>query len=761
MILRNTILSFLVLSSVFVFGQQGSISGNVSDGTIPIPFANVVLKGTSFGSSANENGYFELKNVPFGNYQLQISSIGFVPFTQKIELKSASLKIEDLGMAPSVLGLDEVVITGTMKETFVSSSPIKIDVVTSKFLEQTTTPTNLVEAINLVNGVEEVVGCGVCFTNSISINGLPGPYTAILVDGSPLYGNLASVYGLNSIPASMIDRIEVIKGPNSTLYGSEAVAGVINIITKHPKDQPLVDVNVMGTTHGEVFGDIAISNQIGKKLYVSNGASLAYIDIFQDENHDLFGDFVSMDRVSVFSKWQLERKDRRRFSLMAKYYYEDRRNGVEDYLENRAYRGIRGSDSIYGESIYTHRAEVFGTYDLPTLEKFWVDYSFSYHDQNSVYGSNFYIAQQYIGFANFIWSRKIKNHDLLAGLTGRYQWYDDNTVATSDSMGGFTKGQITPGLFVQNDWEAVKEKLSILGGMRLDYYQAHGPIVSPRLSFKYKPGKWTTIRGNFGTGFKVVNLFTEDHAFVSGQREVVIKDELKPERSFNGSVNFNHIFTIGNSQGSVDVDGFYTHFTNKIIPDYAQEGQIIYENTGGFASTWGVSASINHEFQFPLRSKVGFTFQRATETEPDELGVMQNTPILFASDWTGTFSFVYTLRKWKIDFAYSANITGPMQLPEIYDLDATGERLSTPRPTRSKPFYLDNLQITKNIAKINLKVYVGLENIMAYRQPVSPLSGSNDPNYAVGFSPKFDTSYAYGPIHGREIYVGVRWFVGR
>ena len=761
MIFRSALLSFLVLFNVAVFGQEGVIVGGITDGTSVIPFANVVLKGTTYGVSANENGEFTLESIPFGTYQLQVSSIGFVAFSQKINLNSDKLELGNLEMAPSVLGLDEVVVTGTMKETFVSASPIKIDVVTSKFLEQTTTPTNLVEAINLVNGVEEVVGCGVCFTNSISINGLPGPYTAILVDGSPLYGNLASVYGLNSIPASMIERMEVIKGPNSTLYGSEAVAGVINIITKHPKDQPLVDVNVMGTTHGEVFGDIAIRNRLGKTLHVSNGVSVAYINIFNDDNNDLFGDFVSMDRVSVFSKWQLERKENRRFSLMAKYYYEDRRNGVEDFLENRAYRSIRGNDSIYGESIYTHRAEVFGTYDLPISEKFWIDYSFSYHDQNSVYGSDFYIAQQYIGFANFIWNRKIRNHDLLVGLTGRYQWYDDNSVATSDSTLGFTKAQIIPGLFVQNDWEAVKEKLSLLGGVRLDYYQAHGPIVSPRLSLKYNPGKWTTIRGNFGTGFKIVNLFTEDHAFISGQREVVIVDELKPEQSFNGSVNFNHIFTLGNSQGSIDVDGFYTHFTNKIIPDYAQEGQIIYENTGGFASTWGVSASVNHEFKFPLRSKVGITFQRATETEPDELGVMQTTPILFASEWSGTFSFVYTLRKLKVDFAYSANITGSMQLPEIYDLDASGEPLSTPRPMRSKPFYLDNLQITKNIAKINLKVYVGLENIMGYRQPISPLSGTNDPDYAVGFSPQFDTSYAYAPLHGREVYAGVRWFVAR
>lgn len=751
----------IVLQGLGAFGQHATLKGVVIDAQGAVPFANIVLKGTTLGASANDDGVFEITQVPKGTYTLQVSSVGYVPLSQKVEVHASAIDIGQVQLAPSILDLDEVVVSATMKETFVSASPIKVNVITQAFLEKTTTPTNLVEAINLVNGVEEVVGCGVCFTNSISINGLPGPYTAILVDGTPLYGNLASVYGLNSIPASMIDRMEVIKGANSTLYGSEAMAGVINIITKHPKEQPLVDVNLMGTTHGEVFGDFSVSNKIGKNLHVTNGVSAAYINIFTDHNDDKVSDFVSLDRVSVFSKWQLDRKENRRFSLMAKYYYEDRRNGVEEYMKNRAYRTIRGNDSLYGESIYTHRAELFGTYELPTSEKFWIDYSFSYHDQNSAYGSDFYIAQQYIGFANFIWNRKLGKHDLLAGATARYQWYDDNTVATADSAVDFRKGQITPGIFLQDDWEAIRYKLNVLGGLRLDYYQAHGPIVSPRLSIKYNPGKWTSIRGNFGTGFKVVNLFTEDHAFVSGQRQVVIENALKPEKSFNGSLSVNHIFTLGNSQGTIDVDGFYTHFTNKIIPDYSQEGKIVYDNTGGFASTWGVSASVNHEFSFPLRSTLGFTYQRATETEPDEQGVMQTTPILFASDWTGTFSFVYTLRKWKVDFAYSANITGPMQLPEVFDLDDTGQPLPEPRPTRSKPFYLDNLQITKNIAKINLKVYVGMENIMSYRQPFSPMSGTNHPNHPLGFSPKFDTSYAYAPIHGREIYAGVRWFVGR
>lgn len=241
----------------------------------------------------------------------------------------------------------------------------------------------------------------------------------------------------------------------------------------------------------------------------------------------------------------------------------------------------------------------------------------------------------------------------------------------------------------------------------------------------------------------------------------MIEGNLKPEQSFNGSLNFNHVFTMGTSQGSVDLDGFYTHFTNKIIPNYDNPGEIVYRNTDGHASTWGVSATFNHSFRFPLKTNIGFTYQNATETSLNATGEIERNPILFSSDWSGVFSLIYTIRKIGVDIAYSGNITGPMQLPEIYDLTDEGLPSTTPRPERSVPFYLDNLQISKTIKKINLRVFIGLENIIGYKQSVSPLSGTNDPNNPIGFSPYFDTSYAYAPIHGREIYAGFRWFLDK
>jgi outer membrane receptor for ferrienterochelin and colicins len=282
-------------------------------------------------------------------------------------------------------------------------------------------------------------------------------------------------------------------------------------------------------------------------------------------------------------------------------------------------------------------------------------------------------------------------------------------------------------------------------------------VFSPRINVKYRPGQWTTFRLNLGTGFKVVNLFTEDHAFITGQREVVLKDALKPEQSYNAALNFNHIYTVGTAQGSVDVDGFYTYFTNRIIPNYDSPGQIIYGNTDGNVQSWGISAAVNHSFSFPVTVRLGFNYLNATQTERNAAGQIESTFFNFASEWSGNGVLSYSWKKAHLEFAYTMNIVGPMHLPKVYDLDAAGVPLPTARPTTSKPFYLDVLQITYTCNKAFLRFFAGMENIMDYKQPVSPLTGYNDPNANIGFSPLFDTSYSYSPIHGRELYLGIAW----
>ncbi|MGB0862681.1 MAG: TonB-dependent receptor [Saprospiraceae bacterium] len=750
-----TAIILVLISNVALNAQSYSIKGQVMSKEEAIPFATVSLKNTTIATTTNLEGFFELSNLENDTYELLISNVGYKSFYKKIDFNASnSIDLGQISLQEDIFGLTEVVVTGTMKETFVGDSPIKVDVITSKYLEQTVSPTNLVEAIQMVNGVQEVTACGVCFTNSISINGLPGPYTAVLIDGAPMFGNLASVYGLNGIPTTIIDRFEVIKGPSSTLYGSEAVAGVINIITKKPENQPLVAVDIMGTSHLESFGNLSFSPRIGD-YYGTIGLNYAYIDNFDDKNGDGFSDVINMDRVSIFTKWQKKRTDKKQSTIAAKLYYEDRRNGVEAFLTDRAYQELRGDDAVYGESIYTNRLEVFGKYELPTNENLTLNYSYSYHDQDSYYGSDNYLATQHIGFTNFVWNKIIGNHDLLGGLTLRYQYYDDNTVATTLNGKNQADNQFIPGVFLQDEW-LLSDKFTTLLGARLDHYDEHGLIFAPRVNLKYKPEPWTTFRLNFGTGFRVVNLFTEDHAFISGNRSVEILEDLEPESSYNLSLNFNHIFNIKNTQGSLDVDAYYTYFQNAIFPDYNDPTKIIYANSDGFAVTRGISLSLNQQFGFPLSYNIGFNLQEAFQTETNNNGDKVSTDIEFAPSWSSVASLSYKIKPIKLDIAYTINFTGQMQLPEVFDLDANGNPLEEARPTTSEPFAFQNLQITKTLKK-DWKVFVGIQNLFNYTQQTSPLIGYNDPNNAVGFSPYFDTSYAYAPIHGREIYIGVKW----
>lgn len=741
-----------LLSCINCLAQTGSIEGKIWAKERPVEFANILLKDSSFGTYTDSSGYFLVEKIPSGNYELVVSMIGFQALIKKMQLSAGEkLQLGDLTLEENALGLKEIVVTGTMKGAYVTDSPIKIDVITAKQLDTylPTASSSIMESIQLVNGVQEVVACGICYTNSISINGLPGAYTAVLMDGTPIYGNLAAVYGLNGIPNMIIDRFEVIKGPNSTLYGSEAVAGVINIITKDPAKQPLLSFDIMGTSHLESFGNVSFAPKF-KKVNGYIGLNYAYINDYEDFNNDGFGDGVNLDRYSLFTKWNFNRKSNKKFTLTGKYYYEDRRNGVEAFLKDRNYKTLRGSNLIYGESIYTNRLELFGTYEFPTAADLRVDYSLSHHIQDSYYGSDAYKATQNIAFANFIWNKQIGKHALLSGFTTRYQYYDDNTFATQSS-----DNQLIPGVFMQDEW-APSAAFTLLGGARLDHYKEHGFIIAPRLNVKFKPSTWTTLRTNFGTGFRVVNLFTEDHAFVTGQRSVEIVGDLKPERSYNVSFNFNHIFTLGESQGSIDLEGYYTYFKNKIIPDYDIPGKIIYANTEGHAVTKGIGINMNQSFTFPLSYNIGFNIQKATRTEPDESGVISTQQIEFAPEWSSILTANYRWKKPGLTFAYTLRITGSMALPEVYDLDNQGNPLPYPRPTRSEPFAFQNFQLSKDFYK-HFNLYIGIQNLFNYRQQISPLVGYNDPTTPPGFSAFFDTAYAFSPLHGREFYMGFKW----
>ncbi len=747
--MKIIIVTIVLLINTFCFAQA-TLKGNVSADGMSLVQANVLLLKTNKSAVTDFQGNYTLSNLTAGEYEIAISYTGFRTEKKSITLIDSTATTLDFELRENN-ALDEVVITGTLKPVSRLESPVPVEVYKPAFFKKNPT-SNIFEALQNVNGVRPQLNCNVCNTGDIHINGLEGPYTLVLIDGMPIVSGLSTVYGLSGIPNSLLERIEIVKGPASSLYGSEAVGGLINIITKNPTNAPVFSADSFITDWGELNIDLGFKGNVGKAATVLTGVNYFNYNNPIDNNNDNFTDVTLQDRISVFQKWNFNRKSKKQLSLAGRFFYEDRWGG-----ELQWNKSFRGGDDVYGESIYTKRWELLGAYELPTVEKMLFSFSYTDHDQNSVYGDIPYLAQQRIGFGQLTWDKKINNHDLLFGTALRYQYYDDNTTATVDADVNWI-----PSLFVQDEI-AFNDKHKILLGARYDYNSNHGNIFTPRFAYKWKINDNNILRFNTGTGFRIVNLFTEEHAALTGSRDVIVLEDLQPERSFN--VNLNYLKKIYTNNGNfigLETTAWYTRFSNSIIPDYdTNPNQIIYKNLNGHAVTKGISTNLDFVFNNGLKMILGATYMDVSKTEE---GV--TTRQILTEKFSATWAISYRINKLFLDVDYTGNVYGPMRLPLLGDLD--------PRSEYSPTWSIQNIQFTVNKFK-NIEIYGGVKNLLNWTPNKSNpfiIARANDPfdknvqfdangnAQATADNPyalTFDPSYVYGPNQGIRSFFGLRY----
>ncbi len=706
------------------------LTGRVSGSGAPIASATIEIVGTQARVRTDSVGRFTLISRDAGAVTLRFRAIGHSPVVRAITLRAGVTDSLNVALAPSASMLNTIVTTATMQERFVSDAPVKVDVVTPAFLRRNA-GNNVMDNVSFLPGLSQQVDCGVCFTNNIRINGMEGPYTAVLIDGTPMMSALATVYGLNSIDPSLIEQIEITKGPNSTLYGAEAMGGVINIVTKDARLAPKSSVNAFATSNGEMSVALAAAPQIGsaRTLLSINGA---WNQRFVDGNADGFSDLPLVKRISVLNKWAVGSPAARRFEVMGRYYAEDRFGGV------RAWSAAdRGSSTVYGESIRTNRAELLGTYRLGNaMAPFRVDFSANWHKQNSVYGDQPYIATQTTTFAQGIWSPQRGAHAFVIGGTLRRQSYADSTQAQRTRELRFI-----PGVFVQDEI-AIGSTVTLLGGFRLDHHRAHGVIPSPRLALKWDVTPHTTFRTSAATGFRVVSLFSEDHAALTGARQVIIAERLKPERSATVTAGVNSVFDIGGVEDAMtlDVDAFYTRFSNRITGDFDTDpNAILYRNLNGHAVTQGVSVAFGYAtLRKPLFGNVGLTLQDVFLVDG---GARRALP--FAAGVQTVFTAGYRFANIGMTIDWTGRVQGPAALPRFAGL-----------PSRSEWLTEQHVQLTQRLST-GRELYVAVKNIFDYVQRDAIIDPFNP------FGDRFDTARVYGPLQGRRLLLGFRQTVGR
>lgn len=741
--LKILILSITLFSLNSLFSQENSISGKISSNTEALPYVNIYLKKTKIGVASDENGYYELKNIPKGNYTLIISSIGYKTKSVKISVLNNQKIIRNFSLSEDN-SLDEIVISGTLKPVSKTNSPVPVEVYSKTFFKKNPTP-SIFESLQNVNGVRPQLNCNVCNTGDIHINGLEGPYTFVLIDGMPIVSGLSTVYGLTGIPQALIERVEVVKGPASTLYGSEAVGGIINIITKKPSNSPKLTTDTFASSWGEINTDIGLRYKLSEKTQGLLGINYFNYQNRIDNNNDGFTDLTLQNRISLFNKINIERESNKVFTIAGRYVYEDRWGGEMDWE-----REFRGSDIKYGESIYTNRWETFGTYQLPTSENINFQFSANGHYQDSFYGTDAYEAEQLIAFGQFVYNKQIKEkHDLLVGIAYRYTFYDDNTFATIDKNGAINQPSKThlPGVFLQDEISLNKRKKLLLGA-RWDYNSAHGNIFSPRINYKWNSRDNSNIfRASIGNGFRVANIFTEDHAALTGAREVEFNGELDPETSWNANLNYVKKINTENSFITLDASAFYTYFDNRILPDYETDSnKIIYANLNGHSVSQGISLNADILFTSGLAINAGATLMDVSVTENNI-----KTKQLLTESFSGVWSVSYKFNN-NFTIDYTGNIYGPMRLPLLGENDFRDEY---------SPWYsIQNIQLTKKFNN-NWEIYGGAKNLLNFTPAANSISRSSDPFEKIDndelYPLPFDPSYVYASNQGIRAFIGLRY----
>ncbi len=744
----NKSLFLLLLLAIYgpFFAQAQSIfHGKVLDAITrePIMAATVSTFDRTGGAFTDTLGKFQFQSKSRGEVvQLNIRCIGYNPWVGKLNSKNSD---QIILLEPSENELGAVVISATMKEVSKDASPIPVEVYTPRFFQKNATPT-FFEALTVVNGVRPQLNCNVCNTGDIHINGMEGPYTMVTIDGMPIVSGLSTVYGLSGIPNGMVERIEVVKGPASTLYGSEAVGGMVNVITKSALTAPRFFADVFATSNEELNVDLAMAGRLG------NAHSLLGINYFNfhnrlDINNDNFTDVTQQDRISVFNKWNFKRKNDLIASLAARYVYEDRWGGEMNWTPE-----WRGTDSIYGESIYTNRIEFLGKYQLPVRKRrVMLDASWNLHDQNSVYGTTVYLGKQAVAFGQLTTDLPIgSRHDALLGAAIRYTKYDDNTPATSSINGleNLPSNVWLPGIFLQDEI-ALNDKNILLLGLRYDYNSVHGSILTPRISWKWARDPQHILRFTAGSGYRVANIFTEDHAALTGAREIVIAENLLPERSWNANLNYVRKF-FPKRAGFIGLDGslFFTHFSNQILPDFNTDpNKIIFANLDGYGISTGISLNLDFNFLNGLKIIAG-----ATAMDVYRIDKGERLQQLFAPPFSGTWTLSYIIPKWGLSIDYTGNLNSPMRLPVLPN---------DPRSEQSPWFSIHNIQFTKPLKK-GLELYAGVKNLFGFfpREEVilrafDPFDKQIDVDNPHGLT--FDPNYNYAPMQRQRVLLGMRW----
>ena len=719
-----------------------------------IPFATVMILGTNRGAVSNEEGQFEFRKLAAGKYTLRVQVMGYKTQEKTITVSAEVTSVVHFQMEEVSFTTDEVVVSANRNEVSRKAAPVVVNVMSAKLFE-TVNSTDLAKSLNFQSGLRVENNCQNCVFPQVRINGLEGPYSQILINSRPIISALSGVYGLEQIPVNMIERVEVVRGGGSALFGANAVGGTINIITKDPINNSFQVASTMSNMNGKSWEQYMGGNV--SLVAKDNSYGIALYETYRNRNpYDADGDGFS----------ELGKLNMNTFGMRAYYrpnYFS--RINVEYHTTNEFRRGGNKFNLQPHEADITEQTKHIINSGGVSYDRYWgekhkmsVYGSVQHTDRNSYYGAQ-KDMNAYGKTNDLTWvvgGMYVGNMDRClfapATFTGGVE-YQSNSL--HDVMTGYHRDMQQDvriaGGFVQNEWRL--NRWTMLVGARLDKHNLiDHPIFSPRVNFLYKPSDNLQARLTYSTGFRAPQAYDEDlHVTAVGGEGVQIRlaDGLREERSnsFSGSVDWS--FPMGHWQSNILLEGFYTDLHHVFVLEDIGEDQngdkIKERRNGSGAKVYGVNldAKVAHGREAQLQ--LGFTMQRSrynraevwtSEGEEEQTTKrMPRTP-----DYYGYFTFTSAPLK-NFDFSLSGTYTGKMIVPHMAGYIEKSRMEHTPQ-------FMDlNLKLNYTfVLKDHIKMQVngGVQNIF------------NSFQKDLDKGEFRDAGYFYGPTQPRTYFVGIK-----
>lgn len=786
--MKRFLLVLVIIGAAFSM-YAADIKGIVLDDKgEPLPGANVYWRGTAIGVTTDPDGTFVIKEIHETDY-LVSSFIGYTPDTTRVQGQ------KDLTIVlVSDLILDEVTIT-ERKMGVLRSRVAAFDTQTIGADEMCKAACcNLSEAFETSASVDVAYADAATGAKQIKLLGLSGTYVQLLMENTPGVRGLAQNFGLEYIPGSWMQSIQVSKGTSSVINGYEAVSGQINVELLKPQTQNPLSINLMVNSELMAEANIEGGWQIPLKdhdeehdakhehdehchhesLYTGVMAHYGGSFMTMDENKDGFADMPKVQNANLANRWFYRHGD---YTLIAyvRGLYDRRRGGqMSDTLAN-PYRINLNNWRVEGflKNGYVYDDESGSSIALVT--------SLSYHNLDNTYGLRHRKAHEWTAHLNALWqgnfegSGEVDNdHRLNAGLSVNmnllYDWLGvykpDRTGYQNGSAQDFSHLDVTPGIFAEYNFK-YDEMLSLVAGVRADWSPKCGFFFTPRMNIRYTPFEWWTLRASAGMGYRTPYVLA-DNAFVlpssralkfdrfdgSGTDELCSQHDIRQERAVNTGISTTFYIPIGGRQLQLSAEYYYTHFLNSLIVDMDRDPHAVYfynqqdmPNGKSFAHCAQVEATME-----VLRGWTWTAAFRWTDIEQTTFNATTNQFELRPKALTNRFKGVITtsyqtpLKKWQFDV--TAQFNGISRMPDGFTAmgDLTGG-YSTPKQLRWYPQLM--AQVTKYFRTCSL--YIGAENMTNFRQD-NPIIGADDP-----YGTDFDASMAWGPITGWKVYAGFRW----